>query len=110
MLSHSSHFKLFVTVWAIAHQAPLFMGFSRQEYWSGLPCLPAGYLPNPGIEPGSFISPALTGSLPLAPSEKRGRKEGRILIHSGGTFLVRQYREIFFVPKAKLGEGDGTPL
>ena len=37
----------------VAHQAPLFMGFSRQEYWSGLPCPLPGYLPNPGIEPGS---------------------------------------------------------
>ena len=35
------------------HQAPLSMGFSRQEYWSGLPCLPPGDLPEPGIEPGS---------------------------------------------------------
>ena len=42
----------------VAHQAPLSMGFSRQEYWSGLPCPPAGDLPCPGIEPGS---PALAG-------------------------------------------------
>ena len=44
------------------------MGFSRQEYWSGLPCLPPGDLPNPGIEPVSPTAPALT--LPLAPSGK----------------------------------------
>ena len=37
------------------------MGFSRQEYWSGLPCLPPGDLPNPGIEPTSLMCPALTG-------------------------------------------------
>ena len=37
----------------VAHQAPLSMGFSRQEYWSGLPCLPPGDLPGPGIEPAS---------------------------------------------------------
>ena len=43
--------KLFATPWAIAHQAPVSMGFSRQEYWSGLPCPPPGNLPNPGIEP-----------------------------------------------------------
>ena len=42
---------LFVTPWTIAHQAPLSMGFSRQEYWSGLPCPPPGDLPNPGIKP-----------------------------------------------------------
>ena len=53
VLSHFSHVQLFVTPWTVAHQAPLSMGFSRQEYWSGLPCPPPGDLPNPGIEPGS---------------------------------------------------------
>ena len=48
----------FVTPWTIAHQAPLFMGFSSQEYWSGLPILSPGDLPYPGIEP---TSPALAG-------------------------------------------------
>ena len=38
--------RLFVTPWTVACQAPLSMGFSRQEYWSGLPCLPPGDLPN----------------------------------------------------------------
>ena len=47
----------------VAHQAPLSMGFSRQEYWSGLPCLPTGALPNPGIEPASLLYCQL-GSLP----------------------------------------------
>ena len=46
---------------SLAHQAPLSMGFSRQEYWSGLPCPPPGELPNPGIEPKSFMSPSLAG-------------------------------------------------
>ena len=41
------------TPWTVAHQAPLSMGFSRQEYWSGLPCPPSEDLPNPGIEPRS---------------------------------------------------------
>ena len=44
-----------------AHQAPLSMGFSRQEYWRQLPCLPPGGLPDPGIEPMSLTSPALGG-------------------------------------------------
>ena len=44
-----------------AHQAPLSMGFSRQEYWSGLSCPPPGDLPNPGIQPSSSKSPALAG-------------------------------------------------
>ena len=45
----------------VAHQAPLSMGFSRQEYWSGLPCPPPGDLPDPGFEPISLISPAFAG-------------------------------------------------
>ena len=45
----------------IAYQPPLSVGFSRQEYWSGLPCPPPGNLPDPGIEPTSLMSPALAG-------------------------------------------------
>ena len=48
-----SRVRLFVTPWTVARQAPLSMGFSRQEYWSGLPFPSSGDLPNPGIEPGS---------------------------------------------------------
>ena len=63
MLSHFSHVQLFATLCTIACQAPLPMGFSRQEYWSGLPVPSPGVLPNPGIKPGS---PALQAdSLPL---------------------------------------------
>ena len=61
MLSHFSCVQLFATPWTAAHQAPLSMGVSRQEYWSGLPCPPLGDLPNPGIEPASLMSPALAG-------------------------------------------------
>ena len=43
-----------MTLWAVAHQAPLSVGFPRQQYWSGLPFSPPGDLPNPGIEPGSL--------------------------------------------------------
>ena len=54
--------RLFATPWAaVAHQAPLSMGFSRQEHWSGLPCPPPGDLPEPGIEPPYLMSPALAG-------------------------------------------------
>ena len=70
VLSHYSHVQLFVTPWTVAHQAPLTMGFSRQEYWSGLPCPLPGHLPDPGIEPTSLTSSALAGTfffLPLAP-------------------------------------------
>ena len=48
-----SHVWLFATLWTVARQAPLSMGFSRQEYWSGLSCPPLGDLPKPGIEPRS---------------------------------------------------------
>ena len=61
MLSHFSHGQLFETLWTITGQASLSMGFSRQEYWDGLPCPPPGYLPDPGIEPTSLTSPALAG-------------------------------------------------
>ena len=56
-----SHVLLFATVWTIARQAPLPMGFSGQEHWNGLPCSPPGDLPDPGIELGSLMSPALAG-------------------------------------------------
>ena len=63
-----SRARLFVTLWTVAHQAPLFMGFSRQEYWSGLPFPLLGDLPSPGIELGF---PALqANSLPTEPPGK----------------------------------------
>ena len=63
-----SHVRLFVTPWTLVYQAPLSMGFSRQEYWSGLPCPPQGYLFNPGIKPRS---PTLQAhSSPSEPPEK----------------------------------------
>ena len=55
----SSCVQLFATLWTAACQTPLSMGFSRQEYWSGLPCCPPGNLPNPGIKPASLTSAAL---------------------------------------------------
>ena len=58
VLSRFSHVQLCATLWTVAHQAPLSMGFSRQEYWIGLPFPSSGDLPNPGIEPRS---PALQG-------------------------------------------------
>ena len=58
VLSRFSHVQSFATLWTIAHQAPLSMGFSRHEYWSGLPCPSPGDLPPLGIEP---VSPVLAG-------------------------------------------------
>ena len=54
-----SRVRLFVILWTVAHQAPLSMEFSRQEYCSGLPFPSPGDLPDPGIEPASLTSPAL---------------------------------------------------
>ena len=55
MLSHFSRVQFLANLWTVGHRAPLSTGFSRQEYWSGLPCPPPGSLPNPGIKP---VSPA----------------------------------------------------
>ena len=59
VLSHFSRVRLFATPWTAAYQAPLSMGFSRQQHWSGLPCPPPGDLSDPGIKPTSLFSPAL---------------------------------------------------
>ena len=65
-----SRVRLFATPWTVAHQAPLSMGFSRQEYWSGLPFPSPEDLPNPGIEPRSpaLQADALTSELPGKPT------------------------------------------
>ena len=68
MLSNFSCVRLFATLWTVARQAPLFMGFSRQEYWSGLPFPFPGDLPDLGVKPEFPVSPALQAdSLPLEP-------------------------------------------
>ena len=64
----------FATLWTVAHQAPLSMGFSRKEYWSGLPCPPPGDLPDPRIEPKTLcLLRWQVGSLPLVPPRKPSR-------------------------------------
>ena len=55
-LSCFRYVQFFETLWTIAYQAPLSMGFSRQEYWSEFLCPPSGDLPDPGIEPTSVMS------------------------------------------------------
>ena len=64
-----SRVRLFATPWTVAYQAPPSIGFSRQEYWSGLPFPYPGDLPDPGIEPGSpaFQADALTSGPPGKP-------------------------------------------
>ena len=65
--------RLFATAWTIGHQAPLSMGFSKQEYWSRLPCPPPGHLPDPGIEPRSppLQMDSLTAEPPGKPLDLR---------------------------------------
>ena len=70
MASRFSHVQLFATLWTVAHQAPLSMGFSWQEYWSGLPFHPPGDVPSPGIQPKSSTLQA--DSLPSEPPGKPG--------------------------------------
>ena len=61
VLSRFSHIRLHATLWTVAGHAPLFKRFSRQEYWSELPCSPPGNLPNPEIKPRPLMSSALAG-------------------------------------------------
>ena len=79
MLSHSV-ISDSVTPRTVAHQAPLSMGFSRQEHWSGCPCPPPGDLPDPGIEPASPGSPAWAGRFftTSAPWEAQERTYGMV--------------------------------
>ena len=97
-----------MTLWIVAHQAPLSKGFSRQHYWSGLPRSPPRDLPNSGIELMSLISPALAGGyLPLVPPGKTDEEkyhslnllgEGRGTFHrsgrEGGTYQMERVWQV----------------
>ena len=67
-----SHVRLVATPWTVANQAPPSMGFSGQEYWSGLPFLSPGNLPDPGIKPMSLTSPAFAGMSKIINSVDEG--------------------------------------
>ena len=85
----------------IVHQAPLFMEFSRQEYWNGLPFPSPGHLPNPEIEPGS---PALqAGSLPSEPSKKPRPRVLLLIVY----LAFKGAHSIFSIHRLKLS-GTGT--
>ena len=83
-----------VTLWTIDHQAPLSMGFSRYEYWSGLPCPAPGDLPDPGVKPMTPVSSALAGRFftTNTPYKNQGRcflvlaieETGSVSNHSSG--------------------------
>ena len=82
-VSRFSHFRLFATLWAVACQASPSKGFSRQEYWSGLPCPPPGILPDPGIEPVCLMSPALAGRFFTTRPSGKPKKEAKCSEHCG---------------------------
>ena len=82
-----SRVQLFVIPWTEAHQASPSMGFSRQEYWNGLPCSPPGDLPDPGIEP---TSPALAGGFFTTEPSTMG-------------FAVNHLRSLLDVDEAQIG-------
>ena len=87
-LSHFSRTRLFVTLWIVARQAPLSMGFSRQEYWGELPCPPPGDLSHPGIKPEA---PALqVDSLPTS-------RQGSPIFHGARTWLLLQ--KLWFISR-----------
>ena len=74
-LSPFSYVQLSETAWTVAHQAPLSMGSSRQEYCSGLPCLPPGDLPEPGIELRSLVSSLAGGFFTISTTWKPNDRE-----------------------------------
>ena len=99
LLSRCSGVLLFPTLWTVAYQGPLSMGFSRQEYWHGLPCPLPGVLPDPGIKPTSLSISCI------------GRQ---ILYHQGspinnhqmnGHFLLSNQKYILYMSKHPLVRG-----
>ena len=89
-----------MTPWTLAHQAPVPMGFSRQEYWSELPCPPPGDLPDPEIEPASLTSPAMqAGSSPLVPP---GKPHQSLKYLKGRRHLKGTFRSVLFSSVAQL--------
>ena len=90
-----SHVLLFATPWTVAHQAPLSMGFFRQEYWSGLPFPPPGDLSDPGIEPRSPVLKAY-----FLPLSHQGRP---VWVQN----LVLRTKQIVFFGKEALSLASG---
>ena len=90
-----SRVPLFATLWTVAYQAPPSMGFSRQEYWSGLPCSPPGDLPNPGIEPGF---PALQAdSLPQSHQESPVKTVYVLFVSPGINLEIHMTKQLRFL-------------
>ena len=131
-----SHSQFFVTPWTVAHQVPLSIGFSKQEYWSELPFPPPGDLPNPGTEPASLASPALAGGFfttvpPGKPhmlhlgkiegGRRRGRQRMRcwmasptqwtwVWVDSGGWWWTGRPGLLWFIGSQRVGHDWATEL
>ena len=91
VLSRFGCVQLFVTPWTVAHQSPLSMWFSRQEYWSALPCPPWGDLPNPGIKPAIlYLLYWQAGSLPLVTPFQKSSHLGSFRFRIRKYFCVRK--------------------
>ena len=86
VLSSFSCVQLFATPWTVARQAPLSIGFSRQEYWNGLSCPPPGDLPDTGIKPTSLMSVSCIGRWVFLPLEPCGKPK-----------LFREYERYEFI-------------
>ena len=86
-----SHFWLSATPWAVVHQASLSMGFSRQEYWSGLPCPPPGDLPDPVMEPGS---PALQADSFTAEPPGEAPNSGCVFLQTNSLIIIIANRNL----------------
>ena len=101
MLSYFSHVRLFATPWTVARQAPLSIGFSRQEYWSGVPCPPPGNLPDPGIKPASFYVSCIgrevlyhlvpPGKCPLLPTKKNHTQTEKHTNAAANLYILNTY-------------------
>ena len=101
-----SHVRLFVTLRTVAHQAPLSVGFSRQEYWNGLPCPPPGDLPNPGIEPASLMFPALADGFFPTSTTWEAQAGGRhspfdVTPHFQGAFLHMYIEKVSLISRMR---------
>ena len=97
MFSCFSNIRLFAVLWTVAHPAPLPMGFSRQEYWSGLPCPPLGDLPHPEIKPLFLVVPALAGRFFTASATGEHIKTSIFV----GNRHYKMKEKLSFLPKTK---------
>ena len=93
-------FDSFATLWTVARQAPLSTGFSRQEYWSGLPGPPPGDLPYPSMEPVSLMSPALAGG--FFTTGPPGKPVASSVTHKISLYFIFSISKVYYCLKTLL--------